>query len=88
MKRILCLPLWLHNRELVIDTLHVVVEPLNDDCVVLAWISQSTNIVIVTVETVALFSNVIRVYFQQHFCKTLYSYCRRTLGHGSATSVE
>jgi hypothetical protein len=31
----------LHDRELVIDTLHVVVvKPLNDDCMVLAWISQ------------------------------------------------
>jgi hypothetical protein len=84
----LCLPSWLHDRELVIDTLHVVVKPLNDNCVVLAWISQSTDIVIVRAETVALICNVIRVYFQQHFCKTLYSYCRRILGRGLGMSVE
>ena len=55
MKRILCLPLWLHNRELVVDTLHVVVKPLNDDCMVLDGISQSTDIATVRAETVALF---------------------------------
>jgi hypothetical protein len=58
----------------VINTLHVVVKPLNEDCMVLAWISQSMDIVIVRAEAVPLFSNVIRLYFQQHFCKTLYSY--------------
>jgi hypothetical protein len=39
----------------VVDTLHVVVKPLNDDCMVLDGISQSTDIATVRAETVALF---------------------------------
>ena len=42
----------------------VAVEPLNDDCIVLALISQSTDIVMVRAETAALymFSHVVRLY--------------------------
>jgi hypothetical protein len=54
----------MHDRELVIDTLRVIIKPLNDDCMVLAWIPRSTVMVICEgrAET-ALFSNVIRLYF-------------------------
>lgn len=38
------MPLRLHDRDLVIDTLHVIiVKPLNDDCMVLAL--NSTDVV-------------------------------------------
>lgn len=80
MKRILSVffVTLMHDRRLVTYMPHVVVKPLNCRLHGLDWV-----LLIYNINNRIWFSNVIRLYFQQHLCK-IYTLCKRILGRGRA----